>query len=248
MVNDYDKYAKERQERLLEGSSKPHRFVEKPMMFNMLPDLTNKKILLLGCGTGEETKMLENFGATNMIGIDLSKESIKIAKETYPNHEFLVGDINKLPFRNESFDFVYSSLAIDYAREPKIVYDEAYRVLKKDGQFLFSVLHPVRWSSEKIEIDGNSSKIVGYDYYGGSGKIYGNYMSYILKKHTFPNSNDIESWSGPPSMHFKLLRNSGFSVEDFTESQCIKECEDYDKNYYRIFSEIPQFVAFLARK
>ena len=58
MINDYDRFAKERQEQLKKGEKRPHRFIEKPMMRELLPNLDDKKVLMLGCGTGEESKML----------------------------------------------------------------------------------------------------------------------------------------------------------------------------------------------
>ncbi len=162
MVNEYDKYAKQRQEALLNGTSKPHRFVEKPMMRSMLPNLKNKKILMLGCGTGEETKLLEDFGASDLTGIDLSVNSIKIANETYPQYHFITGDMHELPFENATFDFVYSSLTIHYSNRPIDVYSEIYRVLKKSGELLFSIGHPLRWSSENVIINNIPIKLIGH--------------------------------------------------------------------------------------
>ena len=106
MVNDYDKFAKERQEQLKKGEKRPHRFIEKPMMRELLPDLAGKKVLMLGCGTGEESLLLREFGASDIIGVDLSEESIRLAKESYPECEFIVGDMHKLPFNDKSFDFI----------------------------------------------------------------------------------------------------------------------------------------------
>ena len=126
MTNDYEKYAKARQEALLSGEHKPHRYVEKPMMREMLPDLTGMRVLMLGCGTGEEAKLLEQAGAAELVGVDLSENSIRIAEETYPKYEFVVGDMHKLPFDNDSFDFVYSSLTVHYSSDPGSVYAEIY--------------------------------------------------------------------------------------------------------------------------
>ena len=78
MINDYDRFAKERQEQLKKGEKRPHRFIEKPMMRELLINLTGKRVLMLGCGTGEENIMLREFGATDIVGIDLSEESIKL--------------------------------------------------------------------------------------------------------------------------------------------------------------------------
>lgn len=87
MVNDYDNFASQIQDDLLAGRKPPHRFVEKPAMKKLLPDLKNKKVLMVGCGTGEESTLLEEFGAISLVGIDLSKDSVRLAQERYPNHD-----------------------------------------------------------------------------------------------------------------------------------------------------------------
>lgn len=81
-ANDYDRWAADRQKGLKAGESLPHRFVEKPAMRKLLPDLHNKRVLLVGCGTGEESQLLSEYGAADMVGIDLSRESIRLAKES----------------------------------------------------------------------------------------------------------------------------------------------------------------------
>ena len=162
-INDYDKFAEKRQQDLINGMKPSHRFVEKPMMKSMIPNLKNKKVLMLGCGTGEESKLLETFGASlnQLTGIDLSSKSIEIAKRSYQDIEFVVGDMNELPFESESFDFVYSSLAIHYSATPEMAYKEVYRVLKPNGLFLFSIGHPLRWASEEKNIDEEPIRVIG---------------------------------------------------------------------------------------
>lgn len=248
-VNNYDKYAKLRQEELMKGLSKPHRFVEKPMMKSMTPDLTNKKVLMLGCGTGEESKMLKTFGAAYLVGIDISDHSVEIAKNTYKDCDFVVGDMHNIPFDAESFDFVYSSLTIHYSKDPGKVYKEIYRVLKKDGELLFSVGHPLRWASTKIEVENISSRIIGYsDNDEFEQTVYGNYNTFKEHTHHFREGEVLSFYVGSPSMWFKLLIKNGFSVIDFTESQCTEEAKQIDEKYYKRFFEIPQFMAFLAKK
>lgn len=253
-VNDYDKFASKRQQDLIEGRKPSHRFVEKPMMRSMLPNLENKKVLMLGCGTGEESKLLETFGASSkqLTGIDLSSKSIEIAKKSYPNIEFVVGDMNDLPFQSDSFDFVYSSLAIHYNATPEKVYEEVYRILKPNGMFLFSVGHPLRWSSVEKDIDGEIIRMIGCSKDDDGNKVYGKYHSF--EKHTFSSfawqdDNEVlEFYVGSPSMHFKLLRKANFEVLDFTESKCVEDAKETDMNYYIKNREIPQFMAFLVKK
>ncbi len=254
MTNDYDKFAKKRQQDLINGMKPAHRFVEKPMMRKMLPNLKGKKVLMLGCGTGEESILLEDFGASikNMTGMDLSEKSIEIAKESYPGIEFVVGDMNHLPFDNDSFDFVYSSLTIHYSATPEKVYKEVYRVLKKEGLFLLSIGHPLRWASEEKNIEGEVYRVIGCSKNDEEKKVLGKYHSF--EKHTFSSfawqTDDeiLEFYVGSPSMHFKLLKEANFDVLDFTESKCIEEAKTVDINYYTKYSEIPQFMAFLVKK
>jgi SAM-dependent methyltransferase len=160
-----------------------------------------------------------------------------------------VGDMHQLPFEDKSFDFVYSSLAVHYSDNPEMVYKEVYRVLKDNGQFLFSVGHPLRWASTKIGTNNTSIRLIGYtDDNDGKQEVYGNYHTFLAHEHFFPNNETLKFYVGSPSMHFKLLRKNGFLVEDFTESMCIEEAKEVDENYYKRYSEIPQFMAFLARK
>lgn len=254
MKNDYDKFALKRQQDIINGLKPSHRFVEKPMMKSMMPDLKDKRILMLGCGTGEESVLLESFGADpkNIVGIDLSSNSIEIAKKSYPDIEFIVGDMNSLPFDDNTFDFCYSSLAVHYSGTPNKVYNEVYRVLKSDGLFLFSVVHPLRWASEEKSIDGDIARVIGCSKSDKERHVYGKYHTF--EKHTFSSfawqddGEILEFYVGSPSMHFKLLKSAKFDIIDFTESKCVEEAKEVDINYYTKNVEVPQFMAFLAKK
>lgn len=247
-TNDYDKFAAQRQERFKKGESLPHRFVEKPAMRSILPDLTNKSVLMLGCGTGEESKLLEEFGAKSMHGIDLSEVSVGLANETYPEHTFMQGDMHKLDLPDSNFDFVYSSLTIHYSENPQAVYQEVMRILKPGGRLQFSVGHPMRWASARIDIDGLSSKVMGYTEGDEDFRAYGSYSNFDKYDETFSSGETLSFWVGPPSMHFKLLKESGFTVSEFIETKAIEEAQEVNPNYFKRFSQFPQFTIFAADK
>ena len=247
-VNDYDKYAAERQERLKKGEKLSHKYVEKPMMSDMLPSLSDKKVLMVGCGTGEETKLLEKSGVKSLTGIDISPESIKLANETYPNHSFEVGDMHHIEFPDNTFDFAYSSVTIHYSAEPLKVLREIYRILDKDGQILFSVGHPLRWSAETINIYGTPTSVLGYAIDKTKPRVYGTYNSYTQHEANFISGEALQFWVGAPSFYYQLLKEAGFVVDDFQESKAIKSCEAVNSYYYQKYSELPQFMAFLATK
>lgn len=265
MVNDYDKFAEKRQEGFRKGNVKLHRFVEKPMMEKMLPDLAGKKILMLGCGTGEEEELLSAEG-TKLVGVDLSGESIRLAKESYPNHEFYEADMHDLSrFMDNEFDFVYSSLVIHYSATPIKVFQEVARILKPGGQFLFSVGHPLRWGSEVVTVNGYISRLTGYtveeDKDANSqvlvnvedvkDRVFGTYNTFTAQTHEFTEfgNETLYLYSGSPSTYYKWLKEAGFIIEDFVESQCVEEAKEHvTEGWYKRFREIPQVMGFLATR
>ena len=80
-INDYEKKKKKRHYEVINGMKKSLRFVEKPMMISMLPNLEGKRVLMLGCGTAEESEILSKYNPKKITGIDISSKSIMIAKK-----------------------------------------------------------------------------------------------------------------------------------------------------------------------
>lgn len=94
-----------------------------------------KNILDIGCGEGTRLSLIAGRGK-NLTGIDISTTAIQKAKTKSPNINFVSGNIEKLPFPGESFDFVYSAFVFEHLDEPEKVIKEAVRVLSKGGDLL----------------------------------------------------------------------------------------------------------------
>lgn len=79
----------------------------------------------------------------NYFGVDISKEVVKLAKKNFKKkvgkQNFKVGDIRELPFKDQTFDAVFSFGTIEHIRENQKSVDEAYRVLKPGGIFITGV-------------------------------------------------------------------------------------------------------------
>lgn len=92
-------------------------------------------ILDAGCGTGLILRKLPK-GA---IGIDINPRNIKKAKKHAPFARVMQGDIEKLPFKKETFATIVSTEVIEHLPNPKPTVQELKRVLKKDGAIIGSV-------------------------------------------------------------------------------------------------------------
>lgn len=102
------------------------------------------KVLDLACGVGGFSFLLEEYGF-EVVGIDIDDEMIKkareYAKEKNSKVEFIVGDARKLPFEDETFDYVLflGNTTVHFSpKELNEVFKEVKRVLKKDGLFLIN--------------------------------------------------------------------------------------------------------------
>ena len=100
-------------------------------------------ILDLGCGRGADTVEAARLAGTKgmAIGLDLTETMIKQAidyatKEKIRNVAFTLGNIEKLPFKEDTFDGVMSNCVINHAKDKSKVYREINRVLKPGGRFV----------------------------------------------------------------------------------------------------------------
>jgi predicted TPR repeat methyltransferase len=96
-------------------------------------------ILDLGCGTGLAGEALIDLVKT-LVGIDLSKEMLKIAEAKNIYNRLIQDEIHHAlsQERVASFDIVVSSDVFVYIGDVKAIFDQVYDVLKVDGFFAFS--------------------------------------------------------------------------------------------------------------
>jgi SAM-dependent methyltransferase len=105
-------------------------------------------VLEVAAGTGRLTKHLrEYFPATTKItASDLSEDTLSLSRKKFNDQDvkFLVADIQKLPFPDNSFDLVLCQYGLMFLSDKKKGFSEVFRVLKPGGRFIFSTWDSTR--------------------------------------------------------------------------------------------------------
>ena len=86
-----------------------------------------------GCGPGGGAKLAADKGAC-VSGLDASKAMIAYAQKRVPDGDFQVGDLEALPFEDNSFDAVMACNSVQYAEDPVAALAEIRRACKPDGK------------------------------------------------------------------------------------------------------------------
>lgn len=99
------------------------------------------RILDLGCGQGSELTSWGVTAADEITGLDIDDARLALARARFPSRRFLRGAAEDLPFEDERFDRVISSVALPYMDIPRAL-AQIYRTLMPGGTASFSLHLP----------------------------------------------------------------------------------------------------------
>lgn len=117
-----------------------------------------KRVLDAGCGGGRYSVAWRAFGASLVIGLDFSWQGIynareRIRKARFDGLEFIQGDVLDLPFKDETFDVVFSNGVLHHTTDWRRGVKELLRVLKPKGfGWLYVIENPGGLFWDVIEI------------------------------------------------------------------------------------------------
>ncbi|MEV8438852.1 class I SAM-dependent methyltransferase [Actinosynnema sp. NPDC051121] len=168
------------------------------------PDLAGMDVIELGCGTAYVSAWLARLGA-RPVGIDISARQLDTAREMQAefglDFPLLLGDAEHVPRDGATFDLAISEYGASLWCDPHRWIPEAARLLRPGGHLVFLTRSPLFALCAR---DGASaSTSLRRPQFGLRRVDYGTSAEFTL----------------PHGEMLRLLRSSGFTVDDLIEIQ-----------------------------
>ena len=117
-----------------------HRLWKKDMV-NWMRHQSEQKILDVASGTGDLAKIIskKNYNKNKIFCVEPNKDMLKVGKQKlslYKNIEWHLASAEKLPFKDNMFDFYTISYGIRNVTDINLCLKEAFRVLRTGGRFM----------------------------------------------------------------------------------------------------------------
>lgn len=185
---------------------------------HMLPDDLNRKDAIeLGCGTAYVSSWLARKGA-RIVAIDNSSAQLATARRLQLEHgldfPLIHGNAEKVPYPDGSFDFAISEYGASLWADPQLWVPEAARLLRPGGQLVFLTNSFLMALCMPPEDDAAATDRLLRPAFG-------------MHRIEWPTDPGVEFHLSPGSW-IRLLRRSGFEVEDLIE---VRPMEGATTNY-----------------
>jgi SAM-dependent methyltransferase len=117
--------------------------IQEPLMrpafeaaLDALPITRETRLLDVGCGSGLALRLAADRGAA-VTGLDASAALLEHAGRRVPGAPLVQGELEELPFADDSFEIVTGFNSFQYATRPEVALREAARVLAPGGRILY---------------------------------------------------------------------------------------------------------------
>lgn len=219
-----------------------HKTLIEPVQLKLLNINAGDRILDIACGNGQFARKMAELGA-NVTAIDFADNFIEIAKTKGDcNIKYQVldatnkTDLTKLT--GKAFDSIVCTMALMDMENIETLINHLPKMLKKDGAFVFSVLHPCFNSAE-------NALLHEYDEEGGevNNKYYVKICNYLVEKEhlgigMIGQPKPQYYFHRPVSTILKYLFESGF-VLDAYEEPSFANVENPTSLFGNVYKHIP---------
>ncbi|MCI5119876.1 MAG: class I SAM-dependent methyltransferase [Candidatus Electrothrix sp. AUS4] len=212
-----------------------------PFIIDICGEVSNLNILEVGCGDGFISRKLSEKNAT-VTGIDIAPNMLKYSdqfKDDSLHLSYKVADATNLhEFNDESFELIVSNLVymiMEGSENVSKSFQEAWRVLKQNGRFIFSIAHPC---FDKREIEGNKTvRSKGNTYH----QVDDKYEVSLLKDGVV--TSEFFYYHRPLQFYSSILHKAGFLVLKLHEPTPSQHLVDQNPEL-KYSLEFPAFLIF----
>jgi len=219
-----------------------HKVLIEPIQLRLLNTKAGDKILDIACGNGQSARKMAELGA-NVTAVDFSDKFIAIAKSKgkYDIKYRVIDVTRKTDLRKltgNNYDSIVCTMALMDIENIQVLIDYLPKMLKRDGIFVFSILHPCFNS-------GDNMLIHEQDDLGGEvkSKYYVKIRNYLIEKSSLGigmigQPRPQYYFHRPVSTILKYLFKSGF-VLDAYEEPSFANIENPTSIYDNVYKHIP---------
>jgi len=226
-VNDYDSlaeaYTAETEANLINA------YYERPAILALAGDVTGRRILDAGCGSGPLFGALRDRGAI-VTGFDTSTKMLELARRRLGDGADLqVADLGSpLPFPDGAFDDVMASLVLHYLEDWGPTLAELRRVLTPGGRLIVAVDHP-------FAIHGIQR---------GAGRRTNYFATYSWTEEWTMGGQTVPMvfWNRPLHAMTDAFTSAGFRISVISEPQPVPAASEL---FTDDFATKPSFLCFL---
>lgn len=141
--------------------------LEERFLDALLPPVTGRDVVDLGCGTGRWLARLAPKNPARLVGVDFSAEMLDEAERKLGGAaKLVVADCRKLPLSSASADLVVCSFLGSYVENLGDFAEQVRRILRPGGSVFFTDLHPATAAEfgwrRGFSIDGKHVDILTY--------------------------------------------------------------------------------------
>jgi SAM-dependent methyltransferase len=219
-------------------------FAPNENQLRLLGSVEGKRILELGCGGGQCSIAFAKEGA-GCVAVDLSDAQIE-----YARHLAEVEGVSIAFHRGEmlafletqpdaAYDIVFSAYAFQYVEALSSVFQHAYRLLRPEGLFVFSLDHPIN------DVTRNEAERVVF----GRSYFERGRMEWDWEHGQNGERSPFYSFHRTVGDFLNLLADAGFRVERLLEPEPTNEHDPWGAVYnYQRHATIPATIIWKARK
>lgn len=219
-------------------SDNPNDTLEKPIILELVGDLTNRRILDLGCGDAAFGREALTKGSQTYLGIEGSHNMVEAAQKNLAGTTGTVvqATIEDWDYPSEAFDLVVARLVFHYVEDVAAVFNRIYTATLGGGRLVFSVEHPVITSCDRAWQGNGPRQDWIVDNYFNTGRRITSWMGgQVVKYH-----RTVEDY-------FLGLQRAGFVIESLREATPQRERFEQEDTLRRR-QRIPLFLIIAGRK